>query len=245
MKLVKIGGTAARPVVEIDHPPVNVLSMQMLEELLDAFAHVRHSGACGMFLKGAGKCFSAGADVAEHLPPVHEKMIPLFTRTIVDLMDLDVPTVAFVHGSALGGGLELALACDAVVATETARLGLPEIVLGVYPPVAAAILPLEIGSRRALELLLTGDPIEGPRAAEIGLVNRVGNEETASRLLERMTRHPRPALVACKRAARRAFADRLAAAERIYLEELMSHPEPVEGLTAFVDRRRPSWEKTS
>jgi len=161
----------------------------------------------------------------------------------LELGALEIPTVAWVHGSALGGGLELALACDFVVASEGARLGFPEITLGVFPPAAAAVLPEEIGSRRALELLLTGAPISAQRAVENGLINRIGSEDDALRLLEQLAKSPRCALVACKKAARRSAAPRLAAAERIYLEELMQHPEPVEGLRAFLEKRTPSWRK--
>ncbi|MBI2932510.1 MAG: enoyl-CoA hydratase/isomerase family protein [Planctomycetes bacterium] len=232
-------------VVEISNPPVNVLTMALLEELRATVERVGSSGARGLLLCGTGKCFSAGADVAEHLPPVYRQMLPLFSRTIHAILGLEIPTLACVHGAALGGGLELALACDFIVAAEPTRLGFPEITLGVFPPVAAAILPLEIGSSRALDLLLSGETINASRALELGLINKVGSAEDAAQFLERMVRFPRPALSACKRAARRGFAERMAEAERIYVDELMGHPEPLEGLKAFIERRKPSWEQNA
>ena len=156
-------------------------------------------------------------------------------------MGLEIPTVAFVHGSTLGGGLELALACDFLVAADSARLGLPEINLGVFPPIAAALLPEEIGRRHATELILTGDTVSAREGFEMGLVHRIGGEEEAVAILERFVDRPAPALAACKRALRRTASARIAAAERIYLEELMVHPEPVEGLRAFLEKRKPAW----
>lgn len=228
-------------VVELNRPPLNVLSIELLTKLREAVREIAAFDARAVLLCGAGKCFSAGADVAEHLPGTAEKMIPLFTETLGDLMALEIPTVAYVHDATLGGGFELALACDMIVAHEGAKLGVPEIVLGVFPPAAAALLPLEIGSRAAMQLLLTGDPISAAEAHRLGLVNRIGTREDADKLLDRLVRHPRPSLVACKKAARLDAGDRLKAAERVYIDELMTHAEPVEGLRAFLEKRPPAW----
>jgi cyclohexa-1,5-dienecarbonyl-CoA hydratase len=217
-------------VLEIDRPPVNVLTMETLEGLRRGLAGLE--GARVLLLRGKGKCFSAGADVGEHLPGKVESMLPLFTRTVEELRAVEIPTIAFLHGAALGGGLELALACDLVVAAEDAKLGFPEITLGVFPPVAAALLPA-----RARALLFTGETVSGSAAAQMGLVHRVGTAEDAAALAERIARHPRPALVACKKALGKSPPE----AERIYLSELMTHPEPVEGLRAFLEKRAPRW----
>lgn len=228
-------------VVEIDRPPLNVLSIELLKELRAAFRETAASDARALLIRGAGKCFSAGADVSEHLPGVVETMLPLFTTTLQDLMALDIPTAAYVHDATLGGGFELALACDFLLADEKARLGVPEITLGVFPPAAAAILPMELGSRRAMELILSGELLSAAEAHRIGLVNRIVSREDAEAFVEKIARHPRSALVACKKAARLGDADRLKIAERIYLNELMSHAEPVEGLRAFLEKRPPAW----
>lgn len=225
--------------VVLSHPPLNILKKAMLDELRELVEGLDLRGVRVLVVESDQKAFSAGADVGEHLPGQVEKMLPLFTKTIEELSALEIPTLAYVHGATLGGGFELAMACDLVVAAEDAKLGVPEITLGVFPPAAAAALPPEIGRRRALELLLTGDPITAKTAFEWGLVNRVGPEEEAIKFLERIVRHPRPALVACKKAARAGLAE----AERIYLQELMSHPEPVEGLKAFIEKRAPSWKE--
>ncbi len=230
-------------VVEWNRPPANVLTMELLEELRRAFARAAASAARGLLLRGSGKCFSAGADVSEHLPGKVEAMLPLFTRTVLDLLTLDIPTAAYVHGSALGGGFELALACDFRVADENARFGLPEIQLGVFPPVAAVLLPQTIARSRAMEMLLTGDSISARDAADAGLT-RIGAVETAESLLDRIAAHPVPAVATCKRAARERVVERITLAERAYLDDLMKHPEPVEGLRAFLEKRPPAWRNT-
>lgn len=232
-------------VVEIERPPVNVLNLEVLKELEEVFGEVAASSARAMLLQGAGKCFSAGADVGEHLPGKVEAMLPQFSRTIVALLGMEIPTTAYVHGAAMGGGLELALACDFIVAAEDAKMGLPEITLGVFPPVAAALLPDQIGIRRALELLCTGDIVNRRAALEMGLINIFGNAEEAVKYVEKMAAYPRPALVACKRATRVEAGGRIAEAERIYLKELMTHPEPEEGLRAFLEKRKPAWKDPS
>ncbi|MBI4564569.1 MAG: enoyl-CoA hydratase/isomerase family protein [Planctomycetes bacterium] len=228
-------------VLELDHPPVNVLSMSLLEELRGALARAADGDVRAVLLRGTGRNFSAGADVAEHLPGKVERMMPLFCQTMLDLASLELPTVCYVHGWAMGGGFELALACDFIVAADDARFSLPEISLGVFPPFAAVRLPALVGHARALELLLTGDMIGAKRAMELGLVARTGPPEEAMKFVELLVRHPRSALAACKRAANAPVAERLAEAQQIYLQDLMSRPEPIEGLGAFLEKRPPRW----
>lgn len=232
-------------VVELERPPLNILTQEMLRELEEVFAEIGTSPARTMLLQGAGKCFSAGADVAEHLPGKVEAMLPQFSRTIGALLALEIPTTAYVHGAALGGGFELALACDFIVAAEDAKLGLPEITLGVFPPVAAALLPDQIGGRRALEMLCTGETLSRRTALERGLINAFGNAEEAVKFVQKIAAAPRPALAACKKATRASATGRMEEAERIYLQELMKHPEPVEGLRAFLEKRTPAWKDPS
>lgn len=227
--------------IEFRNPPVNVLTMKVLDEITGAVERAGASDARAVLLRGAGRHFSAGADVAEHLPGIVEKMLPGLTRAVLALRKLEIPSCAYLHGAAMGGALELAIACDFVIAAEDARLSFPEISLGVFPPVAAALLPLSMHPARALDLILSGEQIPPYHAVSVGLIHRVGTAEDAVRFLERLVRHPRPALVSARRAARADEMERLLRAERIYLTELMSHPEPVEGIRAFVEKRAPNW----
>lgn len=215
-------------ILELNRPPVNVLNMEMLRAIREAVRGAKR----GLLIRGQGKCFSAGADVGEHLPGQVETMLPLFTDTVLEIAALEIPTLAYIHGATLGGGFELALACDFVVAAEDVKLGVPEIQLGVFPPLAAAML--DIGQRRVLELVLTGAPIGAKQALEWGLVNRVGTPADAEQFLEKILRWPACSIAAAKKAVRSRSPKE---AERIYLEELMKHPEPVQGLRSFLEKQ--------
>jgi cyclohexa-1,5-dienecarbonyl-CoA hydratase len=150
---------------------------------------------------------------------------------------------------ALGGGCELALACDFVLASERARFGQPEINLGVFPPVAAYQLSRQTMPRRGLELLLTGEPVDAPGAERLGLVNAVFPfsefETRSNEWLQRIYRHSASSIRMTKRAFRIAhtsdFEQRLATVERFYLDELMKTADATEGLNAFVEKRKPEW----
>ena len=119
------------------------------------------------------RAFSAGVAVEEHVSDTVYQMLDSFHGIFRQLEQLARPTIAVVEGSALGGGCELVAACDIVIASERTRFGQPEIKLGVFPPVAALLLPRIIGDKRARELILTGELIDGKEAARIGLVNHL------------------------------------------------------------------------
>ena len=242
------GGPAAR--IVLDRPPVNVLTIAMLEELASAVAEVGDASETKVLvLTGEGKAFCAGVDVADHTADRVEAMIHTFSGVIQAILDVEVPTLAVVNGAALGGGLELALACDGIVARAGAKLGQPEIRLGVFPPAAAAILPRRIGYTRALDLLFTGRSIRAEEAVRLGLVNQVhpadDMEKELDRLLRQLTSLSRPVLALTKRAVRegleRPLSGALDHADALYLNELMELDDPHEGLAAFMEKREPVW----
>ena len=119
------------------------------------------------------RAFSAGVAVEEHVEETIFQMLDSFHSIFRNLELMSKPTIAVIDGAALGGGCELVAACDLCVASERARFGQPEIKLGVFPPVAAVLLPHVIGDKRARELMLTGELIEATEAARLGLVNYV------------------------------------------------------------------------
>jgi cyclohexa-1,5-dienecarbonyl-CoA hydratase len=159
------------------------------------------------------------------------------------------PTLAIVDGAALGGGCELVSACDIVIASERARFGQPEIKLGVFPPVAAVLLPRVIGDKRARELILTGELIEAPEAARLGLINYLlpGNEleQKTSELLSRFRNLSVAALAFTKEAVDlgrgRSLDSALKEVESLYLNELMKTYDASEGIKAFTEKRKPEW----
>jgi cyclohexa-1,5-dienecarbonyl-CoA hydratase len=236
--------------ITIVRPPLNVLTTALLVELAHALDLAAADAAAKVvLLAGDGRAFCAGVDVAEHTAEHVRGMLDAFEGVIARLQRLEPPVVAAVHGAVLGGGLELALACDIVLAREDAVLGQPEIRLGVFPPAGAALLPRLVGRQRALDLILSGRTLSAGEASAIGLVTHVfatpAFETEVDVYTAGLAGASRPVLRLAKRAVTtgldRPLADALAAAERIYHHELMPLADPHEGLAAFVAKRPPVW----
>lgn len=231
----------------MDKPPGNVIDMALCNELRPAIAAAAAAeDGKVLVVRGAGKHFSFGASVEEHLPEQAPAMLEAVGGVIRDLIGFPYPTVAGVQGACLGGGLEVALACGIIVAEESAKLGNPEIQLGVIAPAATAML----SGRAAEDILLTGRNLTAQEGYNFGIVNVVALEgeldETVNAFVE-TNFVPRSAL--SLRIATRAVRDqrrpeierRLAEAERIYLEELLPTHDGVEGIKAFMEKRPPEW----
>lgn len=222
----------------------------MLEELREALGRVANDRHALIIDASGEKAFSAGASVQDHLGDRVASMLSAFHDCFRILARLDLVTVALVRGAALGGGCELALACDFVLASDRARFGQPEINLGVFPPVAAYQLSRQTAPRKGLELLLTGDPIDAQTAERLGLANAVFPvaefDARAEEWLQRIYRQSASSIRFTKKAFRLAqaadFEDRLARVERLYLEELMHTTDANEGLHAFIEKRKPEWQ---
>jgi cyclohexa-1,5-dienecarbonyl-CoA hydratase len=236
----------------LDRPPVNVLNLDTMVALQSAIAEAAADPRLKLLsVSGAGRAFSAGVDVADHTADRVGRMLELFHGAIRQLMALEAPVVALVHGAALGGGCELALACDMIFARDDLKLGQPEIQLAVFPPVAAALLPRLIGRQRALDLILSGRTIGAAEALRMGLVSRIFSTAdfdagSEAALIEIASRSG-PALRLAKRAvldgADLAFDPALTRAEDLYLHELMPLADVHEGLAAFMEKRAPVWEE--
>jgi len=235
--------------ITLDHPPLNILTRAVLGEFRGGLERLRGDTTLRVIIvDAAGKHFSAGADVGEHVPPECDEMIPEFVATIRALYEFPTPTIVAVHGKCLGGGCELALAGDLVVATDAAVFGQPEILLGVLPPAACALLPGRVPAAVAAELVLTGDPMTAPDLHRAGLVNRVvppdDLEAAALDLARRIARHSAASVRAGKRMLHSGVDDRGAALERagqLYLNDLMQTDDAREGLRAFLEKRAPAW----
>jgi cyclohexa-1,5-dienecarbonyl-CoA hydratase len=236
--------------LDLDHPPLNVLDLATLRALDEAVARVgADPGASVLLVGGHGKAFCAGVDVADHTAERVEEMIARFHGVLGRLMALELPVVAAVNGAALGGGMELALACDVVLARDGARLGQPEIRLGVLPPFAAVVLPRLVGRARALDLCLTGRTFDAAEALTLGLVQHVFPRASfeadvaawaadLASLSPAVLRLAKRAVVASMEAP---LGEALRATERIYLDELMRLDDAHEGLAAFLEKRDPVW----
>jgi cyclohexa-1,5-dienecarbonyl-CoA hydratase len=237
--------------IVLSHPPVNVIDVAMMEELNQELARVGSDDAVSVLVfSGAGESFSSGADVAAHARDKVEEMLTKFHALIRAVIASRKITIAAVHGSCLGGGAELAMACDMVYTTDSAKWGFPEIKLGCYPPVAATVLAALVGQKQAADLILTGRTIDGREAAAIGLANRaVPRDELAAAVREstdHLTRLSAATLAIAKKAIYAwdaiHFDKGLARAEKIYLEELLKTEDAREGVDAFLQKRKPLWQ---
>ena len=238
--------------IAINRPPNNVLDIATMEEINLAFdTAMDDATAKVLVISGNGdKAFSTGVDVVDHTPDKMVKMIDVFHGILKRLMMVPIPTVAEINGSALGGGCELAIACDMVLASENAKLGQPEIKLGVFPPIAAILLPRQIPMTKVMELLLGGGIVDAREAHRIGLVNAVFPKESfaadAAKFLEQFTSLSRVALIhtkkAVKEAATRPFYEALFHIEQHYLRDLMATEDAKEGLNSFIEKRKPVWK---
>ena len=235
----------------LSRAPLNWLNIEMMEEFNSYLEGLMKEKTLKLLvIQATGKAFSVGVEVAEHLGDLAPKMIGVFHK-MFRLMDaLKVPSLAVVNGSALGGGCELATYCDLVIATEKAKFGQPEIQVGVYPPIAALIFPRMIGRKKAMELILTGDTIGAQEALTLGLVNKVVSEgslsEEVNGFIEKFKRLSGVVLKLTKEAALAGLNDDLdkglRAIEKIYLDQVMKTHDAMEGLKAFVEKRKPTWK---
>jgi len=237
----------------LNKPPLNVLNIAMMREINTVLEELITDPSIKVLVFEAAegsKAFSAGVDVTEHTTDMVEEMIEVFHRIFRLLDDLELVTIAVVGGAALGGGCELALFCDMVIASEKASFGQPEIQVGVLPPIAVVALPDIIGPKKTMEMVLIGDRIRADEAERLGLVNKVVPTEelqaAAGEFVDKLVKLSGAVLRLTKRAVRvgsvGSFTDGLAAVEEVYLGPLMATEDAHEGLASFVEKRDPIWK---
>ena len=235
----------------LNRAPLNWLNIEMMEEINDYFGSLMKEKALKLLvIQALGKAFSVGAEVGDHIGELGPKMIRAFHGMFRLMEGLKVPSIAVVNGAALGGGCELALYCDLVIATEKAKFGQPEIQVGVLPPIAALILPRIMGRKKAMELILAGDTISAQEALSLGLINKVVPEASLSQEVEafigKFTRLSGAVLKLTKEATLAGLNDDLDKGlrniEQIYLDKLMKTHDATEGLMAFLEKRKPTWK---
>jgi cyclohexa-1,5-dienecarbonyl-CoA hydratase len=237
--------------VVIDRPPANLLSLDMVRALTplvrDAAAPLRK----WVTFEGAGDHFSYGAKIEEHVPGPMEMVLPEAHALLRHVLQFPCPTAALVQGQCLGGGFELALACDVIVAVQGSSFGLPEIRLAAFPPAGAALLPTRIGTSRATPAILSGAPQPAEAWHDIGLVTvlapRGGLLRAAGAWFDdHLAGRSAVALSAAARAARRtlraAAEPAIEELERLYLDEVLTTADAAEGVRAFVEKRPPQWK---
>jgi cyclohexa-1,5-dienecarbonyl-CoA hydratase len=238
--------------VTLDRPPLNILDLAALAELSAAALSLAAAPDLQLVVvRGAGpKAFSAGVSVQDHTPDKVAEMLRCFHGALEGLRTLPALTLAAVHGHCLGGGMELAMACDLVLASDDARFGQPEVELGCFPPYAAALYPLRLGAARTLELLATGRTLPAAEAQRLGLVAWLAPagrlDERLAEVTASLTAKSAAVTRLLKRAveagASRPFPEALAESERLYLEQLCATEDMQEGLDAFREKRPPAWK---
>ncbi|HWP84008.1 MAG TPA: enoyl-CoA hydratase/isomerase family protein [Terriglobia bacterium] len=237
--------------ITLSKPPLNILDLEMIEEVCAALEGIEAQSATRLIVfRAAGeKAFCAGVSIQDHTPDKIHQMIPRFHRIFRLLARTDKVTVAAVQGHCLGGGLELASMCDLIVAADNASFGQPEIKLGQLPPVGIILLPLQMGYRKGVELLLTGSSIGAAQAAAFGLVNRVVPPDqldaALQELLAELTAMSGSALALTKQLLRRIapvdFEKALELSERFFLDRVAASEDGKEGIFAFLEKRAPKW----
>jgi len=236
--------------VTLDRPPLNVLTTAMLGDLERAIRDLQTDSELRLIvIRGAGRAFSAGVDVGEHLGDSLAPLLDAFARVATALIDCEVPTLSVVQGAALGGACEIVALCDLAVAADDAKLGTPEITLGVVPPVGAAVFSALVGLQRANALVLTGEPVSGAEAAAWGLVWRSVPmdrlEDEARAIAEKFAGLSAASLRLAKRtiriSARAALGAAVANANEEQLRSIPRIADAQEGLRAFVEKRPPRW----
>ncbi len=235
--------------ITLDRPPLNVLDIDMLRRLNGALRQCDSPSIRVVLLASAvPRAFSAGVDIADHAPNRLDAMLTEVRENARLLLNLLPVTIAAVHGSTLGGGAEVALLCDLVIASDDTVLGFPEITLGAFPPVAAACLP-ELGRGFRTMRLLLGESLDANTAHDAGLVSQVVPQnrlvDSADRRARELAALSGVALRALTAATRRqrapAILSRLDAAIAIYRSTIAPSQDAEEGIRAFKEKRAPVW----
>jgi len=238
-------------VLTLERPPGNVIDSDLARELESTLSDAALDGTARLLvIRGAGDDFSWGASVEEHLPGHARRMLAALHGVVKGLRGFPYPTLATVRGRCLGGGLEVALACDFLLLEEEATLGTPEIRLGVFAPAATALLVDAVPHPVAAEILLAGRDVTAGEMVRWGLANRAVPPGTLDEAVEGFVEAfilPRSAasLRVAVQALRGGHGDdltrRLEDLERMYLEELLPLEDGTEGIRAFMEKRQPQW----
>ena len=220
-----------------------ILSRAAMEQLeSDLAAHERDQHLKLVVIQGSGGNFSYGASVEEHRKDAAPAMLRGLSRLVRRIGRYPAPVAALVEGRCLGGGFELALACHLIFATQTAQLGCPEIKLGVFPPVLAAIGPSKLGGMLTDRLVLTGETISGADAKPwaIPLHSTEPFAEVLAWYHKNVAKNSAAALRIATEALRRD--DALEKLEKLYVDKVLESRDGNEGIEAFIARRVPIWE---
>jgi len=252
---VRVEHTPGRLRLILDAPHGNAITDAMVSALREALAAASVGAGFSrpvklITIESAGPDFCFGSSLDEHTPARMPDVLPRFHALVRDLLHAPAVTAAVVSGRCLGGGFEIALACDVIFASDDALMGLPEITVGAFPPVGSVLLPLKAGASLAASAIISGAarPAEEWRVA--GLIEAIVPRGELTGAVDRwfdstLARHSAAALQCAVAASRlivsRAIDDLLPVAERLYLDDLLTTADAAEGVAAFLEKRPPRW----
>ena len=246
---VRVEGEVAR--ITLDRPDHNLLNERMLAEVAAGINTLGERNEIKlMILDSAGKTFCGGIEIGEYTQRRVFQLLDAFHGAFAAMLDTSKPLLVVVNGPAFGGGAELAALGDLVIATPKARFAQPEIKLGVFPPLAAAVLPYILGPKQALELVLTGEAMSAERAYDLGLVNWLVSEaelpKKVDEVIAKVTAQSGPVLTMAKKAILGSLGlplrDGVRNSMKVFLNELAELEDSQEGLRALVEKRAPKWK---
>lgn len=248
LKFEKAEGVAR---IALARPKHNVLNIDMMAEASGLLEELKADDALKCVVVAAdGPSWCAGVEVADHKPELVDAMIAGFNRMLALVAGMDVPTIAAVHGSCLGGGMELAIACDIIIASAKAKFGQPEIKLGFFPPYAAIRLPLLVGPAKAIEVCTSGKTYTAEEAKSLGFVSQVAAEDQFADAVNRMVAEIKACSPLIIRMNKKAVNMHLgmtvdqavASVSRYFVHDLIKTADTLEGIKSFEEKRKPVWQ---
>ncbi len=248
LKFEKTGGAARITLARPKHNVFNIDMMNELNTLLEGLNSDKELKC--LVILGEGRSWCAGVEVGDHKPEMAPEMMAVFNRMTELLSQLDIPTIAAVHGACLGGGMELAIACDIVIASSSAKFGQPEIKLGFFPPYAVVRLPELVGAAKTMEICITGKTYSAQEALSMGFVTQVVEDEhfhtAVNALIEEICRSSPLIIRMNKRAVKMTkglgVAEASQKATDYFLNSLMKTEDTMEGIRSFEEKRPPVWK---
>jgi cyclohexa-1,5-dienecarbonyl-CoA hydratase len=237
--------------ITFNRPKHNVLHMAMMQELTAILAELNADAELKCVVIAAqGASWCAGVEVLDHKPELAPDMIRIFDALLKQIHAMAVPTIAAVNGACLGGGMEVAIACDMVVAARSAVFGQPEIKLGFLPPYAAVRLPRLVGPSRAIEICTTGKRYNAEAMQQMGVVCDVFDDNALEKGVAQLTKeiqHASPLIIRLNKKAVNQHVgmtidDAMESVNDMFLNQLMHTEDTLEGIKSFEEKRRPEWK---
>ena len=250
MNNIKLIKTDLIAKIILSKPTLNILDIEDLENFSEILDNLKKEKNINVItIESDQKVFSAGVNISDHSKETINEMLKTFHKVFFKMMKLEIPTISLVKSDCIGGGCELALFCDFVLATENTYFSQPEIKFGCYPPVSLAYFPYIAGNKKSLELILIGNKISAEQALSSGFINHVFPEQKfdteAKKFIDLIVKNStsvtKTVLRTFKKLHYKELKEKMKITEKVYLEELMQLEDSKEGIKSFLEKRPPVW----